>query len=185
MKETKPQNVITIIHTGVGDNGQTNLGVEKIPKTDPRIEYVGLLDTCQSYCYFDKNYNDYFNIFYDLQDVLFLLGGLVNNPNKKEYLVKLDEYYEKLKNHLEYILKYSTATKTPLTGFIRTTNDNYKLMQLRCVIRDAERTAVYLNELNFVNKIHVKILNLASDIIFALVWDVSVRLNSLQVWTGE
>lgn len=185
MKKNKPERVLTIIHTGVGNNGQTNLGLNKISKTDPRIEYVGLLDTCQSYCYFDKTDSDYSNIFYDLQDILFLLGGLVNNPNKKEYLDKLDIYYDKLKNHLEWILKYSTAVKSPLTGFIRTTSDNYKLMQLRCVIRNAERTAVYLNDLNFVDKIHIKILNLASDVVFALAWDISVISRSLQVWTGE
>ena len=44
----KPQKIITIVHTGFGDSGNTKIGGKVISKTNPLVKFMGLLDSCQA-----------------------------------------------------------------------------------------------------------------------------------------
>lgn len=185
MKQTKPEKVITIIHTGTGNNGQTNIGKERLFKYDLKVEYVGSLDSCQSLCYKDHTLFDgeYFYIIDTLQDVFFSLGALANAPGHERFLQKLAEQYELLKMSLDNLL--NSTPLEPLKGFIKTNKYNTTLMQLRCEIRKAERVATSLMAENKLDITHINILNLLSDVVFALIWRMCVKTNSLEIWTGD
>jgi cob(I)alamin adenosyltransferase len=176
---------ITIIHTGTGNSGKTQMGQIRISKTDMRVKYVGLLDFCQSHTFYtnDTTFLKHQQVIIKkLQDVFFLLGGLTHNPSKIEYEVKLKEYYDEFKNILESLLEELDIKS--LDGFIRTNSINYTLMQLRCKIRETELTAVLLVEEHLIDEFHVKMLNLLSDVVFGLVWKVTEGSGTMSTWTG-
>lgn len=183
MKQEKPEKIITIIHTGTGNNGKTNIGKERVFKYDLKIQYVGGLDACQSYCYKDHTLfnNKYFYLVDCMQDVFFLLGALANSPDHERFSKKLEDQYELLKMSLDNLL--NATSLDPLSGFIKTNKYNAVLMQLRCEIRKTERVATSLTAKGKLDIIHVKTLNLLSDVVFALIWRICAETNCLEVWS--
>lgn len=179
----KPQKVITIVHTGTGNDGTTNLGIGRISKSSLIIEYVGMLDSCQSLTYFDALYlSGYEHLIIKLQNIFFLLGGLAHNPQKIEYQNELNTYYKELITELPKLLDDSTLQ--PLSGFIRTNRINAPLMQLRSEIRKTELIAVKMAiaENQAERNSTIEILNLLSDVVFALAWKISNKFNVLSTW---
>jgi len=183
MEQKKPERVITIVHTGTGNNGKTNIGKDKLNKFDLRVQYVGALDSCQSYCYKDYVFEEkYSEVLESMQNIFFILGALVNNSKHEKYVNQIQEDYELMKFNLDNLLNSSPLK--PLEGFIKTNRHNASLMQLRCEIRRAERIACSLTAKNKLDNIHVETLNLLSDVVFALIWRICVKNNCLEVWTG-
>lgn len=179
----KPERVITIVHTGTGNNGKTNIGKDRVHKFDLQIQYVGALDSCQSYCYKDSVFeNEQSEIIDSLQDIFFVLGALAHNGKNEKYIDKIKEDYELMKFNLDNLLHSSPLE--PLQGFIKTNRHNAVLMQLRCEIRRAERIATSLTAKGKLDIIHVHTLNLLSDVVFALIWRYCVKNNCLEVWAG-
>jgi cob(I)alamin adenosyltransferase len=179
----KPQRVITIVHTGTGNDGTTNIGTGRVSKSSLIIEYVGMLDSCQSLTYFDALYlSGYENLIIKIQNIFFLLGGLAHNPKKEEYQNQLKIYYDELKKDIVNLL--DDPSMAPLSGFIRTNRINAPLMQLRSEIRKTELVAVKIAiaenqaERNF----NIETLNLLSDVVFALAWKISNKFNILSAW---
>lgn len=179
----KPQKVITIVHTGTGNDGTTNLGIGRISKSSLIIEYVGMLDSCQSLTYFDALYlSGYEDLIIKFQNIFFLLGGLAHNPQKVEYQNELNTYYKELLKDLPKLL--DDPTLLPLGGFIRTNRINAPLMQLRSEIRKTELIAVRMAVANDspTTTVDIEMLNLLSDIVFALAWKISNKFNVLSTW---
>ena len=168
----KPNNVITIVHTGFGDTGKTKVGGETISKTKPIVKFMGLIDECQS-----LTISEY------LQNYLFILGALANNPNNDKYKIELDMLYDDLKSRIVKLI----SDLPPLTGFIRTTSDNQSLMQLRAKVRQAEIAYCehYETLSETTSTINLcKYINLLSDYIFAHIWFCDSTFGELKVWEG-
>lgn len=168
----KPQKIITIVHTGFGDSGNTKIGGKVISKTNPLVKFMGLLDSCQA-----------LTVCGEIQNYIFVLGALANNPSNKDYQKKLEEYYE----YISYKSKELIENLPPLTGFIRTNPGNQSLMQLRAKIREAE--LVYCEYIEFIGKENIvfnlqPFLNLLSDYIFSFIWYWDVERKELTVWGG-
>ena len=168
----KPQKIITIVHTGFGDSGNTKIGGKVISKTHPLVKFMGLLDSCQA-----------LTVCGEIQNYLFVLGALANNPSNKDYQKKLEEYYE----YISYKSKELIENLPPLTGFIRTNYRNTILMQLRAKIREAEIAyCEYIESIGEENVIFnlQPFLNLLSDYIFSFIWWNDVNQYELLVWGG-
>lgn len=168
----KPQNVITIVHTGFGDSGKTKVGGKTISKTSSIVKFMGLIDECQSLTT-SKN----------IQDYLFVLGALANNPNNEKYQRFLNDTYISIKNKIVLLIE----DLPPLEGFIRTTDSNQSLMQLRAKIRQAE--IAYCEYFETLSDSDItfnlcKYINLLSDYIFAYIWYCDFTFNQLEIWSG-
>jgi cob(I)alamin adenosyltransferase len=168
----KPEKVITVVRTGYGDNGTTWFnGNKQFPKTDLNIEYIGLLDWIQSYS----------ADMYSIQDLVFALGANHHSPTSQKYidLINLSAA------QFEAVIKAEAPRLNPLTGFIRTTKKNAKLMQLRCIIRHTELVACKLKETNPNMDLHIRALNILSDYVFVCAWAVTRRHNVRFEWAGD
>lgn len=163
---------ITIVHTGYGDTGKTKVNKKIYSKNSDIIKFLGMLDCCQSLC-----------TYIDVQDFFFIIGGIINNPSKVEYYNELNSLYDKFKKFIET----KSSELEPLTGFIRTTENNTLDMQLRAKIRETEcfYYDIDYDEFGFIEGFNLgKYLNLLSDYIFVHVWFNSISKNDLFVWTG-
>ncbi len=167
----KPNNVITIVHTGFGDYGKTKVGGHTVSKTHPVVKFMGLLDECQSLTTSEF-----------VQDYLFILGALANNPDNEKYRDELNRKYDIIKETIPIIIE----DLPPLEGFIRTTIDNQLLMQLRAKIRQAEIAyCEYITEIvGYTGFNMCKHINILSDYIFASIWYDASTYNTLKVWKG-
>lgn len=168
----KPEKVITIVHTGFGDSGKTKVGGITISKTDPIVKFMGLIDECQSLTTSEH-----------IQNYLFILGALANNPNNEKYQIALSNLYEDIKIKIEVLIRDLPS----LTGFIRTNSTNHILMQLRAKIRQTE--IYYCEYLETLPEGHItfnlcKYFNILSDYIFAIIWHNDSTSNSLTIWEG-
>lgn len=175
----KPKTPLTIIRTGSGDNGFTNFrNSKRTPKSNLFIQYLGILDLIQS-----KATNMLMT-----QDLIFALGANIHNPQEPKYLKQINKLIKQFNNGIMTF----TETLSPLNGFIRTTNANANLMELRAVIRQGEVIACQLRD-SFDNSdemcynnidLHIKTLNILSDFIFTLAWKITPPYE-LKQWTGE
>lgn len=170
MTKRKPKTPITVVRTKTGDTGFTWFrGNPQFPKSSVAVKYIGQLDLAQSYAI------DMFAV----QDFLFALGALFNNPNQTNAIADI----EVLCDQFEKEISTQADKLPPLTGFIRTTSNNSDLMKLRAVIRQAEVYACDLsNEYNM--DIHIKSLNILSDFIFTMAWAKSHKHNAVYTWDG-
>lgn len=175
MDNKKPDRVITCVHTGTGNSGTTDFQQKRLLKSSLEIHYVGSLDEAQSLiCYDETEYLS--NTLLGFQDSLFTLGASAYNIENTLYLTIITNLYEVWKEFLKYYL----ADIEPLTGFLRTCKSNQTFMQLRACIRRSERIAV---ELDY--KEHVKLLNILSDVAFALAWLKTLEDHKpVLVWEG-
>lgn len=189
----KPERVITRIRTGTGDSGTTTICGQVVSKSSLLIRYLGMLDLCQSLTYDPM-----------IQDQLFTMGALVNNPEHLHYLSDLNNYTAWQMLQIDRISK----SLPPLKGFLRTTKQNRSLMRLRATVRQAESLAAELHSMFSNSPIddnaviveffnygpQVMALNVLSDYIFALAWQKQFDHNAsnnhydllyVDVWTGK
>jgi cob(I)alamin adenosyltransferase len=174
VNKRKPEKVITKIRTGTGDFGTTYFrGIPNWQKASLEIEYLGQLDVVQAFLVLDKKYT---RLSYDLkkaQNLVFALGANFNSPENKKYIAQVNELTEEIESSIELM----TKNLEPLSGFLRTNEDNSTIRQACTFIRQAEiiynRYCIYqLDRLN-----HRKSLNILSDYLFALAWRETVILD--------
>lgn len=171
----KPNKVITIIHTGKGDDGYCTINGTLVSKSDVIIRYLSGLDKCQSYTHSLNSAKT------NVQDFLFILGALVNNPNSEKYTIAANKLYQYFKKEINSIVRGLPA----LTGFIRTSTRNSALMFLRALIRETECLAKEAVDEGKLDIIHVTYLNLLSDYIFAFIWfELDFDYSEDDVWSG-
>ena len=140
--------------TKSGDQGETSLfDGQRVPKTHPRIELVGVLDELNSHLGLAGGLED-------LQTVLFDLGAVVAEPGNRA------DFAEVL-SHLEADAEALEATLPPLQNFILPGGHERaaRLHVARSVWRRAERVAV---DLGGMDGDILAYLNRLSDYLFLL-----------------
>ena len=168
----KPKKVLTVIRTGTGDLGTTWFRNDReYPKSQLQIAYLGMLDLIQSHA----------PSMFVVQDLIFALGANFYNPDEKKYFDQINQ----LNNYFELSIKDESRWLGSLTGFIRTTESNAQLMQLRAVIRQAEQMACQLLEIEPCIGLHIKSLNILSDYVFVLAWKETRYSEDCYVYTWE
>lgn len=158
------------IYTGLGDSGETQLGnLERVSKTDPRIEAGGDLDELGSELggilasaevpepdrsWLERIANDLFDVGYDLS----------KPPGPKVEVARIDAGYTAW---LERRLKEANAELEPLESFVVAFGSPLagKLDVLRAQCRRAERRVVSIGD---ANPEVVRYLNRLSDLLFVL-----------------
>lgn len=175
MAKKKPEKPLTVIRTGTGDAGFTNFrNDKKFPKSNLNIEYLGILDLIQS-----RATNAFM-----IQDLIFALGANLYNPESAVYIKQID----KLTRLFTIEITKNTPNLEPLSGFIRTTESNARLMELRATIRQAEVLACQLRQSTYPAykelDLHIKTLNILSDFVFVCAW-MATPESELKQWTGE
>lgn len=169
VKSKKGDDHMSIINTGRGDDGQTDLFTgERVYKDSTRVEVYGTLDELSSffgmakhYVKYDQNKTliDYF------QDKIFILAAIFASSHETKYKIeKTDVDFLDLK-----IDEYEKLIKLP-SGFVKPggTLGSAILDVCRTVARRAERRAVELAKTAPQDK-HVMIyLNRTSDLIYLM-----------------
>lgn len=176
---------ISRIRTGHGDKGDTKLGGKLYRKGHPLVKFSAELDLVQSFTYnLPQAWGD-FKPREILQELLFRLGAVVGGSKPKDQEIPIQELASMLEDQIESI----SGGLEMLDSFIRCSDSNYGLQQLRAAIRAAESQCVaatdYLeleakdtseNMLYMLN-LAARALNIASDWVFAFVWAYSVDDN--------
>jgi cob(I)alamin adenosyltransferase len=167
----KPEKVITKIRTGTGDSGTTYFrGTTDWPKSSIEIEYLGQLDTIQSFLVIDNRKS--FHYIRKAQDLVFALGANFNSPANGKYQMQVSELTDELEGFIETIIEDCA----PLSGFLRTIDQNKDLRQACTAVRHAEVLYYRTCENNpepLITTDHRKALNVLSDFLFALAWKAS------------
>ena len=168
----KPKKVLTVIRTGAGDLGTTWFRTDRqYPKNQLQIAYLGMLDLVQSHAISQ----------FVVQDLIFALGANFYNPDDEKYIIQINQ----LNKYFETSIKEETRWLGSLSGFIRTTESNASLMQLRAVIRQTEQLACQLLDVEPCIGLHIKSLNILSDYVFVLAWRETRYSEDCCVYTWE
>ena len=170
------------IRTGNGDEGDTRLGSKLFRKGHPLVLYSAALDSSQSASTALPLEWGRYEPRELLQQLLYVLGAVLGAKKPRDHELALQEIGELLENQLEFI----SGSLSPLTNFVRVTELTANLHDLRTKIRGAELRCVVAHdhleleskELNenalYMLKQSMKVLNIASDWVFAFVWAYSV-----------
>jgi cob(I)alamin adenosyltransferase len=165
----KPKYPITKVRTGTGDKGTTYFcGNMNFPKGSQEIEYLGALDTVQSFLI---NYGGSINREITIaQDLIFALGTNFHTPDNEKYKQQILELTDEAEASISKLL--DRHNYKPLTGFLRTTEKNAIYRQAGTAIRHAEVLLFKLrNEENQEIVLrHGKALNILSDLLFVYAW---------------
>lgn len=177
---------ITMIRTGHGDGGDTKLGGKQYRKGHSIVQYSAALDTAQSFtAALPKKWGD-FQPRDIMQEALFRLGAAIGSRKPKDQEVAFQELSEMMEAQIDHI----AGGLEPLDTFLRVGEATAGLHQLRASIREAEVKAVaardYLEleskELSettiYMLERGAKLLNIASDWVFAFVWVYSTSENN-------
>lgn len=176
---------ITAIRTGNGDLGDTKLGGKLFRKGHPIVQYCSALDMVQSYTDAVPEVWGDFAPRELIQELLFRLGAAIGSRTPKNQEIALNEIGLLMENQIDHI----SGGLDTLDSFIRCTEYNRNLQRLRAVLRDAETKCVAArdhieleakdiseNMLYMLEKA-IKVLNIASDWVFAFVWTYSTEEN--------
>lgn len=161
------------IYTKTGDKGQTSLiGGQRVPKYHMRIEAYGTVDELNSYIglirdqEIDMHDKD---VLKEIQDRLFTIGSsLASDPEKSK--MTIPDLLEEDIVYLEKEMDAMTAMLPELKNFILPgghTIVSYCHLA-RVVCRRAERMAVHLSEVSYVDELCIRYLNRLSDYLFTL-----------------
>ncbi len=161
------------IYTKKGDTGTTALyGGLRLSKADLRIEAYGNVDELNSFIGLAATYmeeKEYSDLIQDIQSRLFDIGThLAAEPGKKnlilpeikeEYIVVLEQYIDKMNEHLPELKFFILPGGNKATAVCHVA---------RTVCRRAERGIVRLAEQEEILPALVKYLNRLSDFLFVL-----------------
>lgn len=161
------------IYTKTGDKGQTSLiGGVRVPKHHIRIESYGTIDELNSYIGLLRDQEipaELKECLKEIQDRLFTIGSsLASDPEKSK--MQIPDLLESDITFLENEMDRMTATLPELKNFILPgghTIVSYCHLA-RVVCRRAERIAVHLAELSYVDERAIRYLNRLSDYLFTL-----------------
>jgi cob(I)alamin adenosyltransferase len=172
-----------MIRTGHGDLGDTKLGGKTYRKGHPLVELSAALDVAQSYTTALPVYVSWQKPRALLQELLFRLGAVIGSRTPKNQELALAEISKAMERDIEAI----SVKLTPLDSFIRVIPANQELQVLRAAIRSAEVACVKafdqvkieekdtaLNLLYMLEQ-SMKVLNVASDWVFAYAWMATVN----------
>ncbi len=161
------------IYTKTGDQGLTSLiGGVRVPKHHIRIEAYGTVDELNSYIGLIRDqeiHDSYKEILKEIQDRLFTIGSsLASDPEKSK--MKIPDLHEEDILLLEKEMDQMTEALPELKNFILPgghTIVSYCHLA-RVVCRRAERIAVHLSEISYVDEMGIRYLNRLSDYLFTL-----------------
>ena len=166
---------MTIIRTGKGDQGDTQLGAKTFRKGHPLVLLSSALDVAQAHTIaLPLNWGE-FKPRELLQELLFSSGSVLMARNQREFEAVLQEIGVLMESQIGFI----DSSLEDLTAFIRVFEANSELMKLRTLLREAECRCVAahdyleleakgLNEnLLYMLMCVAKALNIASDWVFA------------------
>jgi cob(I)alamin adenosyltransferase len=161
------------IYTKTGDKGQTSLiGGVRVPKHHIRIESYGTIDELNSYIGLLRDQEipaELKESLKEIQDRLFTIGSsLASDPEKSK--MQIPDLLESDITYLENEMDRMTAMLPELKNFILPgghTIVSYCHLA-RVVCRRAERIAVHLAELSYVDERAIRYLNRLSDYLFTL-----------------
>lgn len=179
----KPNQVITKVRTGTGDEGLTHLAVPNVPKDASDVQFVGELDEANAFIgrlFPETSQAEQKGVIWkrlrDSQGVLFAMGAAVHSHTAHDACDRLlSQYVEEVEALIEKIREDVALVK--LKGFIRPEPKNADLMMARAVVRRAERSAVGCGAIWA-----VPALNIMSDLLFMLAW-MKAEPTDLQ-WGG-
>jgi cob(I)alamin adenosyltransferase len=161
------------IYTKTGDKGFTSLiGGTRVPKHHLRIESYGTVDELNSYVGLIRDQDilqEDKDILKEIQDRLFTIGStLASDPEKSRMKIPdlLDTDIELLEKQMDEM----NVFLPPLKHFILPGGNIIAshCHIARCVCRRAERQAVHLAELEYVEEKVIVYLNRLSDYLFTL-----------------
>jgi cob(I)alamin adenosyltransferase len=169
---------ITMIRTGHGDLGDTKLGGKTYRKGHALVELSAALDAAQSFTIALPSKMSWGKPRALMQELLFRLGAVIGSrtPNNQE--LALVEIGKAMEREIEKI----SSGLNPLDSFIRVTVTNAELQQLRAMVRLAETACVKAFDqikleskdiapnLLYMLEQSMKVLNIASDWVFAYAW---------------
>ena len=165
------------IYTGRGDGGETDLRtMERVSKTDPRIEAYGTVDEANALVGTVRptGYDDVDDVLGAIQNHLHVVQADLANPEPddddpqidSEHTAQLEEWIDGYDEELE-----------PLRSFVLPggSEAGSSIHHARAVARRAERRAVSLARDTEINEEVVAYLNRLSDALFTLARVVNAR----------
>lgn len=191
---------ITSIRTGRGDHGDTVLGGKIYRKSHPLVKFCGALDLAQAHSVALPVSWDMFEPREILQELLFRLGAVAGSRNPREQELAIQEIGVLMESQIEFI----SSSVEPLDSFLRVTLITTGVHKLRTAVRAAEVSAIEARDrfeveskdlsenLIYMLDCSIKVLNIASDWVFAFIWALCVQEDgtlikgtSWKPWTEE
>ncbi|MFA9518682.1 cob(I)yrinic acid a,c-diamide adenosyltransferase [Halopenitus sp. H-Gu1] len=158
------------IYTGRGDAGRTDLRtMERVSKTDPRIEAYGTVDEANALIGTVRptGYTDVDELLADIQNQLHVVQADLANPDPDPDDPRVDDDHV---DALETAIDDFDEELEPLQSFVLPGggDSGAALHHARAVVRRAERRAVELARTESINEAVVAYLNRLSDALFTL-----------------
>ena len=165
------------IYTGRGDAGETDLRtMERVSKTDPRIEAYGTVDEANALIGTVRptGHDDVDDLLADVQNQLHVVQADLANPDPDPDDPRIDEEHV---DALEAAIDEFDEELEPLRSFVLPGggDSGAALHHARAVVRRAERRAVQLARAESINETVVAYLNRLSDALFTLARVVNAR----------
>lgn len=177
------------IYTRSGDKGTTSLVYGKrIPKNDLRVEAYGTIDEANStiglaLSFLEevdwKKKDEFLNIMYRIQTILFHVGAEVSTPSDREVAWKLEQKHI---DELEAQIDEWNKELPELTQFILPSGHKVSsaLHLARTVVRRAERATVSIQD-QIPDSLAVAYLNRLSDFLFVAARYVNKELKGKEI----
>lgn len=166
------------IRTGNGDLGDTFVGSKSFRKAHVLVQYIATLDVMQSFSTALPLKWGKFEPRDLFQQSVYILSAVPSSKKPREFELNIQELSILMENQIEFI----SSSLSPLKSFIKNTDSNTALNQLRTCVRTAEIACVLAhdtlemesNSLNenilFMLKNSIKFLNIMSDWVFMFIW---------------
>ena len=192
---------VTKVRTGNGDGGTTKLAGKTYRKSHALVAYSAALDTAQGLTVALPEEMGTAQPQNVIQEVLHRLGAVIGARLPKEHELAMQEMGQFMEKQIATIAGGLPA----LDSFIRCTDGNVELHQLRSALREAEcRCVAAWDQVNIESKDtspqllymlekSMTLLNIASDWVFCFMWMASTNPVSGKVssstrwipWTEE
>ena len=175
-----------MIYTKTGDKGETSLyGGTRTSKKSPRISAIGEIDELNALIGIIKQKIDSLNLsevkamLLNIQNELFVVGADLATPYSTNQSLKilrikmsqistLEEHIDKFENELDPIRNFILPGGSELGSILH---------QARAVCRRAERSVVYVGEVERINPNVAVYLNRLSDLLFVTARYVNKKLG--------